>query len=386
MKKLKIGFISCISLMLLTGCWDRMEVNDVAFVTATGFDKVDENAFQISVQIPLPSAMGGAGSSGGGGGTSGGPSYIDSEIGRNVREANDNLQSRLSRQLFFGHRRVLVFGEEMARGGFEKSLQLVLEQPQSRLSSYVLVTEGEAMDILTATPHLERLSSEAMREIVKAGKPVTVKDVLSDIGSEGKDPVLPFVKTIKTKNGKTKEVKDEIAVEGSAIFKGQKLSYFTKDEESNGVRWLLDGMEEKNYTFSVRDNEELNVQVMKVKVQTDYKIVNDLPSFNLKIVTEANMMQNEAQLKLGDVSAYKLATKAMEKQIVKEVEALLNHSMDEGIDVFGLGLHVVIKDNLLWEEKLKKHWRELLPDIKVKVEAQASIEQVLNSGIDIKEE
>ncbi|MBM6619609.1 Ger(x)C family spore germination protein [Bacillus suaedaesalsae] len=385
MKKLQITLIICISLILLTGCWDRTEVNDMAFVTATGFDKADENSFRISVQVPLPSAMGGSGSSGGGGGTTGGPSYVDSELGRNIRESNDHLQQRMSRKLFFGHRRILVFGEAMARGGFEKSLQLVLEQPQSRLSTYVLVTEGKAVDILTASPHLEKLSSEAMREIVKAGRAVTVKDVLNDIGLEGKDPVIPVVKTVKTKNGKSKEDKEELAVEGMGVFKGDKLSYFANKEESSGALWLLDGMENKTFTFPVRQDDELNVQIDRVNVRTDYKIINGLPSFTVKIITDADMMQNEAQLQLGDLKAYELATSSMEKQIIKEVKALFDHSMDEGIDVFGLGLHVVIKDNVLWEEKLKKHWRELLPDIEVKVEAKAEIEQVLNSGIQIRE-
>lgn len=385
MKKLRNSLIICISLILLAGCWDRTEVNDLAFVTATGFDKVEDNKYQVSVQVPLPSAMGGAGSSGGGGGTSGGPSYVDSELGRNVRESNDNLQKRMSRKLFFGHRRVLVFGEKIARGGIEKSLNLVLEQPQSRLSTYVLVTEGEAVDILTADPHLERLSSEAMREIVKAGMGITVKDVLSELDSVGKDPIMPTVKVIKTKNGKDKDKKNEIEIDGIAIFKGAKLQYFANSEESAGVRWLLDEMEGRNYTFPIKDDQELNVQITKLNVHIDHKVINGLPSFTIQINADANMQQNEAELQLGDMKAYKLATSSMEKQIEKEANALLKHSMNEGVDVAGLGLHVIIKDNLRWEEEWKEDWREMLPDIHVNVQAKVNIQQVINSRIYMKE-
>lgn len=129
--------------------------------------KIDENQFRTSVQIPLPGAMGGAGSTGGGGGTKGGPYYIDSEIGRNIRESNDLLQRRMSRKNNFSHRRVIIIGEELARSGFKKTLDVLLDQPQSRITAYVLLTKGEALQILNAEPHLEKLSSEALRELSK---------------------------------------------------------------------------------------------------------------------------------------------------------------------------------------------------------------------------
>lgn len=44
-------------LLLLTGCWDRREINDVAFVLAGGADKEGDNIL-ISVLIPLPRRAG----------------------------------------------------------------------------------------------------------------------------------------------------------------------------------------------------------------------------------------------------------------------------------------------------------------------------------------
>ncbi|MFK4998590.1 hypothetical protein ACI2OX_18610 [Bacillus sp. N9] len=59
-----------ISLLLLTGCWDRMETNDLAIVTAAGIDKADDGQIELSIQIFIPRATGsgseGAGSNSGG--------------------------------------------------------------------------------------------------------------------------------------------------------------------------------------------------------------------------------------------------------------------------------------------------------------------------------
>lgn len=222
MKKI-FGLI--LSLLVLTGCWDRREVNDLAFVTMTGYDKIDENQFRTSVQIPLPGAMGGAGSTGGGGGTKGGPYYIDSEIGRNIRESNDLLQRRMSRKTNFSHRRVIIIGEELARSGFKKTLDVLLDQPQSRITAYVLLTKGEALQILNSEPHLEKLSSEALRELSKENEGINVKNVLNDIWRPGKDPVIPVVLNNETENGNSKDKKKEAQLEGYAILKEDKLFF-----------------------------------------------------------------------------------------------------------------------------------------------------------------
>ncbi|GJM83562.1 hypothetical protein HMSSN139_60580 [Paenibacillus sp. HMSSN-139] len=42
----------------LTGCWDRIEVNDVAFVLATSTD-MEQGQVRSTAQIALPSSLGG---------------------------------------------------------------------------------------------------------------------------------------------------------------------------------------------------------------------------------------------------------------------------------------------------------------------------------------
>jgi spore germination protein KC len=381
----RISFQLLLSILFLTGCWDRAEINDLAFVTASGIDKEEKNKFVTAVQVPLPGAMGGAGSTGGGGGTEGGPYYVDSESGRNVRESNDNLQKRMSRRLYFGHRRVVVFGEKLAREGFQKSLNVVLEQPQSRLSSFVLVTDGSSMDILNATPHMEKINAEVIREMAKSYMDFSVKDALNDIDRPGKDPVIPVIKVVKTKNGKSKDKKDELMIAGVGLFKGEKLKYFANKDESLGALWLLEKMQRKNFTFPIDDLSELNVNVnsAKVKVKPDTK--GDVPSFHITLTVKSSMMQNEAQLDLSEKNKYRLATTKMEKEIKYQIESVLTHSKTEGIDVLGLGWYLYLNHNPVWEKKWANNWDEVLPKVDVKITVKAAIDESINPGIQIRE-
>ena len=46
---------ACMSLLCLTGCWDRVEVNDLAIVTGTAIDKKDDE-IELTIQIFRPKA------------------------------------------------------------------------------------------------------------------------------------------------------------------------------------------------------------------------------------------------------------------------------------------------------------------------------------------
>ncbi|MGG0716961.1 Ger(x)C family spore germination protein [Robertmurraya massiliosenegalensis] len=383
MKKSWQVIILFICVFFLSGCWDRKEVNDLAFVIATGFDKEGENDFRISVQTPLPSAMGGPG--GGGGGTSGSsPFYVDSGKGRNIREADDNLQKRVSRELFLAHRRVFIFGEEVASGGIERSLNYILEHPESRLSTFLLIAKGEAIDILTASPHFEQLPSEAVREMAKTTLNIDTRDVLNDLHLPGKDPVIPVVKTVKTQN-KGNDERKEIQLDSVGIMKDDALNFITNENETTGVYWINNRMRQKDVTVTIDKDSELNLIIRDYKIKPSYQVHNHIPEFTINLYVDGILLQNEAELDLEDTEVYRMATTKFADQISKQVEGIIDHAKSEGIDPYGLGLYIYRTDNILWEKHLAEQWRDLLPELKVHVVVNAEITRVNNKGIKIRE-
>ena len=75
--------LALLALVPLTGCWDRREINDIVFISATAADKVDD-LYKVTVQFPLPGQLGGLGSSGGGGGLS-----LSASRGEHCHECRD---------------------------------------------------------------------------------------------------------------------------------------------------------------------------------------------------------------------------------------------------------------------------------------------------------
>ena len=90
-------FVFCISLLFTSGCWDRTELSDQAIGLASGWDVWEKGGVQYSGQIIIPSK---ASSQKGGGGEK--SNFTVTATGQNVLDAVQNMQSKLSREAFFG--------------------------------------------------------------------------------------------------------------------------------------------------------------------------------------------------------------------------------------------------------------------------------------------
>nr|WP_263326770.1 Ger(x)C family spore germination protein [Neobacillus sp. Marseille-Q6967] len=365
-------------LTLLTGCWDRTEINDMAFVVATGVDK-RKNEYSVTVQVPLPSSLGGAGSSGGGGGTSGeGPYYIAQGTGGNLRRGLEDIQSRLSRRLYFGHRRVIIIGEEMAKDGISEVLSAVFTQPQSRVSTFLLISKGEAVKLLESQPRMEQYSGEAIREMAKSSLNRTVLDALQNMNRPGIDTVVPVIEatgTIKEdKNGK------EVSMTDFAVFKKDKLAFTTKQKESRAVLWLEQKMRKKTFPFETIKNKEISVQVIENTVNPSFQEVNGKPEFTLSVRVTAVLFENEPNLKIEDPKTYHFIIGKMEKAIKEEIKALLDHAHSEGADVYGFGWYLYRTHHQEWQDRWEKNWEQTLKEMKVTVKVNGDIQRTTNTG------
>jgi Ger(x)C family germination protein len=384
MKVIRLMLICIISVILLTGCWDRSEINDIAFVVATGVDKGAKNKFLYSVQIPLPSSMGGAGSSGGGGGTSGeGPYLVAQGTGGNERQGIEEIQTKLSRRIYLGHRRVHIIGQSLAKAGISKSLNAIFTQPRSRISTFLLISNGDAVKLLKAQPRMEQYSGEGMREMSKNSLNMTARDALQDLYREGKDMIIPVVNTASTT--KTDKSKKEVQMDSFAVFKEDKLAFSTNKDESAGILWLFEKMQKKSSSFPVAKNEELSVQIFEQQTEPKLKIVDGKPTFVLTVRTAGVLYENEPNYRIEDPKTYRLIISKMENEIKEEIQAVLKHAHSQGVDVYGFGWYLFKNNHQEWEQNWKDNWRSTLPNLKVSVVVDADIQRTANIGINEKE-
>jgi len=372
----KIKVILCLLVIIfpLLGCWDRLEINDIAIVTGTSFDLLDDKQYKVAIQAPLPGEMGGAGSHGGGGGTSGGATYyLDAGIGHNVRQANEDLQKRMSRQLMFGHRRVSIIGEDLAKEGIRKILDVLTRTREARLRTQLFITEGNAIDILSSQPQLENLSAEAIREIGVAGYELTLRDFLLDYQKEGDDPLLPVLTLKENISPDPELVSNQVEISKMAIFKEDKLQFFTDEDQTSGIQWILGRKHGQSYTIEYDEGAHISFRIVEQTCDIKHSIKNRKPVYTFQIKLISNLLENETDLNLEETQVYDEINEKLKNKIVKEIEAIMDETLSKGIDTFGFGSLLHRKERKLWNDEFKESWREQLENIEYEININSKI-------------
>lgn len=143
--------------VLLAGCFDIREIDEMAYPLAIGLDKGEANILRISLQLAAPLAIGegGGGESGGGGG--GGESSSVITIDTPSLYSGLNLANNIvSKEMNLSHAEVLVISKEMAESGADMYLHAIHRSREFRPDLFVVISNGPAYEYLeNVKPKLE---------------------------------------------------------------------------------------------------------------------------------------------------------------------------------------------------------------------------------------
>jgi Ger(x)C family germination protein len=383
MRRWMKGCVAALCGLLMAGCWDRVEVNDLAIVIAFSIDKEANGEYRLSVQVPLVSNLGGP--NGGGGGTSGDKAYyVDSATGKTLREANSVLQARMSRQLFYAHHRVIVIGEELAREGLREVLDIVARFPENRLTAYLVLAKGKGIDTLQAQPSFERFSGEAMRELIKKETiPVSVKDMAQMLNTPGVDAYLPYVTTIHSHpKGKSKEIQ----IIGVAQFRGDRMVGVFHDEAARGLRWFRHQFTPFATQVALTEKENVSVQFDKGMAEIKPVIRQGRIRFSINVYASATVIENMTSADLSKAANMAALERKLSMHITESVKKTLAQMRQQWTDTIGLGLVLARKYPREWRSELRKHWNERLAQVDFRVQTKAEITNIGQTTEDITKE
>lgn len=366
--------VAMLSVLLLTGCWDRKEVNDIAIVSGMALDLTQDGKYRVAVQFPLAGQLGGPG--GGGGGTSGGKSwYVDSGNGNTLKEADAMLQRTLSRQLYYAHRRVFIIGEKVAKQGISSHLDITVRTSQNRLSAMVVFSKGEAIDILNTDAVLEQQPSEMLREMTvnSMKKPRTIKHIVNTLVTEGLDLAAPYYTSGKTEVGKKGEAKSRIALDGLAIFKGDRLVGYLKGETAKGVLWAMDQAKRPNISVSSPEGEgTFTIQFSENTTEIIPVVIGDEVGMKVKIRAVGSIYENQSSFKSSSDNLDKI-TKLVSDKLRTNVESSIKVIQGYKSDVCGFGDTLHRKKPKIWK-RVKDDWYNLYAAMKVTVVVDLQLE------------
>ncbi|MFD2371552.1 Ger(x)C family spore germination protein [Brevibacillus sp. GCM10020057] len=362
--------------LVLGGCWDRTEINDLAIITVAAVDKAENDHIRLSVQLFVPRALGAGGASSGGSSAGGGKlTMMQSSEGVNIADAMSKLQTKIPREIFWGHCKVYLFGEEVAKKGLSDHIDFLVRHPEPRNRSYLYVSKGNGHDLLKLTPLLERSTAEVLREFANLhiGMPLTLVDYRNMLRGESEAAAIPMVENGKKINHLS-EVQKKSTLTGTAIFKKDKMIGTLTLAETRGMLWLRNEVTRAAISVKVKDEAGV-VSVNPIRSTTKLipTVENGKWLMRVQVDTEADVVENGTRLDLMRPELLQMVKNAVRSDIEQRMRSaldVLQHKLNADVVNFAAAFHRKYPKE--WE-KANPHWDEIFPQVDVDMQVNVEI-------------
>ncbi|QMV43073.1 Ger(x)C family spore germination protein [Cohnella cholangitidis] len=369
-----------VPMFLLTGCWSRVEVNDIAIVTATGLDRMDNGDIKVSIQLAVPRLLGTSAEGGGGGGKLvNDAGWLVSEQGETIMDAYRRIQEKIPRKIFFSHNRAIIIGGKLAGKNVSEVLDFYERYRQSQMRSYILFTKGEAADILGFKPKLEKLTAEVIKEEVKSGIGVHIQlnEFVNMLAAEGQDPFAPQIEIASSRPGAdSKEGLSDLVLKGTAVLHRNRIAGWLNNRETRGLLWLRGTMKIGVITVDV-PLEKGGGKISAELVNADTKLIpilnGRIPRAQVNVKAEFDVYENTSRLKLQDSENISFLERLIEKDLEQRIGETCDKAQQLKSDITGLGQAIFQRRPKTWRRQYKENWNEIFPNVRFSVQSKVDI-------------
>lgn len=393
----------CIILVIpfLTGCWDRLEIEERAVVLGVSIDAADtkkaeqeeeevshirgsipapqKGMIRVAVQIALPGRIPlGPGEGGGGKGSESHTVWVLEVVGNSIDDAIMNLQQQVSSRLFFGHLRVIVVSEAVAKKGLENVNDYFRRNPEVRRMAWLVVSKGNALKFMKATPKLKRVPTlyliSTLDEGIKLGK--FPKDYIgifwSNESKKGQEGFLPYVEMKKEQN---------VEIKGLAYFVGNQMVGVTKPFEIAGYLGIK-GVNPAGYRRFIPlggPNEFVMTNATQRRSKIDVRIKDNIPHFTIRISMDFDIEEKLSEkIEINNLDILKKIEQIQEESSVKFYMKMIKKTQVKGSDIFGFGEYVRAKEPRYWNKQIKtaEKWRSMYKECTFDVKVSRKIRRI----------
>lgn len=376
-------FILIILNFILTGCWDKRELNELAITLALGIDKVEgEDEYEVTAQVVVPSAVSMKD------GTGGTAVTLFTENGETVYEALRRMTKVSPRKIYPGHLQMLIIGEELAKEGIGESLDLLARDWELRPDFYVVVAKDvTAREILNVTTDLESIPASKMFAGLKVSEKawagtygVTLDELIVDLISDGKEAVLTGIQLAGNKQiGSTQQNIESISkpaqikYDNLAVFKEDRLMGWLTEQDSRGYSGITNSVKSTVTSISCPNEGKSTIEVTNFHSKIEGNIVHGKPEVNIHTKAEGNVGEVRCKIDLKNPESIQELEKIYEKEATRIINETIDVLQQEyQSDIFGFGEAIHRSNPQEWNQ-IKENWDEEFSDLTVNVKVDMKI-------------
>lgn len=391
----------------LSGCYDKREIDDLAYPLAIGLDIGEANTLRLTLQLAQPLAIG-AGGGGEGGGGGGGESESSSIITIDTPSIYSGLNlinNIISKEINVSHAKVIIVSKKLAEEGMKIYLHALERGREFRPDIFVIISNGPANEYLeNIKPTLEsnpskyyelllgknftsfypsiRLNEFYFRSESDCIQPVAI---LSDIGNyksagqiQDAEKKMDLVGTKLEGQYEAGNIpivaQKQNEVMGMAIFKNRKMVATANGAETACFHLI---MGDYNYSYwtipDVLENDKIDVLNISQRKKPDIKVnlIGDRATVNIRLDLEGDITSIQSSHNYEDNPG--IIEQAVEELLKSNIISLLKRTTEEfDSDICGFGKYVKGKF-LTWDSWKKYNWFEKYKNTTFQVEVDVKM-------------
>lgn len=383
---------SLILLFLLnsTGCWNRIEPEEYAWLSWVALDRSAEGKIQVTVAVTPPLSPVPTGTA---------PPeellMVSSAIGDTIFDAVREINAHMPKRLYWPYLAAVIISEDLAHAGVEQYMDLFFRNVRVRKNAWVFISKGSTNSIFKINPEIEKSPSALINSLVKTeqsflgkSRVIRLKDFHRELGEPGVDPVVSVLgiwdakeKKLLTPGAKVPD-KSELALDGSAVFRGDKLVGWLSPEESQAYLLMKSEMKTGLIVVPHPDNPQnkVGIEITDNSAKLKAEIVGDQIKAQVTIKIKGNLgdqwlnkSAQKAKEPIEDPELYLKLGEALENKIKSDMEKLLVKSQtDFNSDILGIGNYLWYRYPNDWET-VQSVWLAYYEKAAIKVDVKVNI-------------
>ncbi|WP_338470699.1 Ger(x)C family spore germination protein [Niallia sp. XMNu-256] len=346
------------SLFILTGCWDKKEIEERSYVEAIGLDLpsgVDiekEQAVDVTFQFSNPKLN-----------VKGASPSMEAEstdvitvTAPDFVVARNMANSSVTREISFSHNKVLIVSEELAKTDvFYRLLSTAIKEREIRREVSIIVSEGKAVDFIKKnTPELmirpHRYYQFLIDRAMETGLvPESTINRFFAITDGDADLFLAMYGSVNEgKKGMKFQDEDQyvagqvpkrggnpVQLIGSAVFKEGKMIGKLNGEETRITRLLDNTVKSRDLFSSFQDpldkRSKITVRIQKIKpTRVKVRLRNGPPKIEVNYPVEIKVLSVPSMINYAEnLENQKKLKAALERKMKENAEKLIKKTQQE---------------------------------------------------------
>lgn len=379
MLKRFLALLCLLSMVLLSGCWNRREIGNLSIVMGLSVDTKENEPEKIEVTSQIANTKNTSKS--GEGGQKSEDSYNNVSIeGDYVFPSIRSSVSKAGSKLYLAHNFVIIFGQDMARKGLGKYMDFFLRDHEMRLSMQLLVARDRGKDILDTSAGFQKIPAMHIKNMIDAQKQTSngvtadLLDFTTELYSDKAAPLLPMIETSGEGD------KKQLQMSGTAVFNKDKMIGELTPYETRGLLWTHGKVNQGVVVASPSNNEHVGIDILhtsgNIKAEIDK---NNEITMVMIVKAEGAFGSERGKDNYTTPEGLDKLLAGFSGEIENEIRAALSKSRALKADVFGFSNVVYKKNPKLWETRQNIEWYNL--PVRIEVETKITSAGKINQPV-----